>query len=95
MEIGKHCIVGVLWAEVVLQVQSPCARGFEKPKLRMIEFGVRKSLLIEKILAKKMRFIVVPQIYLKKVQSSGFFSVKGRENGRDCFCKTEAPSESF
>lgn len=92
MELGKHCIVGVLWAEVVLQVQSPCAHGFDKPKLRMIEFGVRKSLLIKKTLAKKVGFIVVSQIYLEKVQSSGLFSVKGRENRRDYFCKTEAPS---
>ena len=62
----------------VLPVQRPYATCFEKPKLKMSEFGVKKDLLIKKAPAEKIGTLVVSQIHLKKVQSSGFFYVKGR-----------------
>ena len=43
---------------------------------------VRKALLIEKVSPEKMGYLVVPQIQLKKVQSSGLCYVKGRVIGR-------------
>lgn len=46
------------------------------------EFGVKKDLLIEKALTKKMGGLVVPQTHLLKVQNSGFFYLKERVNGR-------------
>lgn len=51
------------------------------PKLKASEFGVRKVLLRKP--TKKMGDLVVPQLHLKKVESSEFFYVKKRENGRD------------
>ena len=37
---------------------------------------------------------MVPQIHLKKVQSLGFLSVKGMENGRGCLCKNSSPKQT-
>lgn len=62
------------------------------PKLKMSQFGVRKGLLIQEAAAKKMGVLVLPQIDLKKVECSGFFYVKGRENRRGYFCKRQVPS---
>lgn len=55
-------------------------------------FGVRKGLRTGKV--PKMGGLVVPQIRLKEVQSPGFFLVKGKENGKDCFCKASSPKQN-
>lgn len=59
---------------LILPVQSLCAQRFERPKLKISAFGVRKGLLIEKAPTEKMGGgrLVVPQIHLTEVQSSGF-----------------------
>ena len=56
----------------------------QKVKTLMSKIGVREDLLIKKVSINKMGVLVVPQIHLTKVQCSGFFYVKGRENGRRC-----------
>lgn len=76
----------------VLPVQSPCARCFERSKLRMSEFEVRKGLLIKRVLTKKIGTQVVPQIHLTKVQSAVFFYIERRGNGRACSYKTQTIS---
>lgn len=43
-----------LLRQMLSQNPSLCAQCFEKPKLKMSEFGVRKSLLIEKVATEKM-----------------------------------------
>ena len=57
----------------LLLVQSLCAQGFERPKLKLSELGIKKCLLIEKAPTEKMEALVIPQLFLNKVQSSGFF----------------------
>lgn len=47
----------------------------------MLEFGIRKGLLIKKAPTEKMGDLVMPQTHLRKEQSSVFLYVKGRENG--------------
>lgn len=47
----------------------------------MLHFGARTFLMIRKLTTKKMGFLVVPQIHLKEVQTSGFFYVKERKMG--------------
>ena len=47
-----------------LPVQSLCAPSFERSKLKMSEFGMRKTLLIKKVPAEKMGVLAVSQIHL-------------------------------
>ena len=48
------------------------------------------GLLIVKLPNLEDETLVVPQIHMKKAQSSGFFYIKGRESGRGYFCKTSS-----
>lgn len=60
---------------------SSCARHWGRTNLKMSGFGVKKVLLIRKVPTKKIGYLVVPQICLKKVQGSVFSYVKGRDEG--------------
>lgn len=42
----------------------------------------RKGLSVEKVPAEKTGDLIVPQIYLKRTQNSGFLYVRGREDGQ-------------
>ena len=53
-----------LYEENTLPNQSLCTCHFERPKLKISEFGVRKVLLIEKAPTRKMGDLMVPQIHL-------------------------------
>ena len=47
-------------------VTSPKSICFQRPKLKMSEFAVRKGLLIKKAATEKTRVLLVPQIHLRK-----------------------------
>nr|KAF6474774.1 hypothetical protein HJG63_010931 [Rousettus aegyptiacus] len=70
--------------DAFLPVQSLCVQCFERPELKMSEFGVRKGLLIKKVPTEKMGDPLVPQIHLKKIQNSAFFYIKrdGKQEGQ-------------
>lgn len=53
----------------------------------MSEFGERKGLLIEKASTKKMGALVVLEIHLIKIESSGFFMSRESEMGGAICCK--------
>lgn len=54
-----------------------CAQRFKRPKLKMSEFGVRKSLLIKKAPAENMRDLAMPQIHLVRWTRSRVFKGTG------------------
>lgn len=57
-----------------------------KATTQTIGFGVRKGLLIKKVPIQKLGALVLPQINLKKVKSSGVFYIKRRGNEKG-YCK--------
>ena len=62
-------------------VQSPCAQHFEKPNLKISEFGVRKGLLIEKMPNERTGALVFKSIFQKYRVQACFMPREGEMGG--------------
>lgn len=92
-QCSDHCWVTMIYAHSSFYLRRPFSLGLQREGTTVtffifspfdFYFWSKKKFIGRRVPIEKRRTLMVPKIHLKKVQSSGFFYVKGRGNGRGC-----------